>query len=1068
MIEKWIKANEQRWHHAARYTFYLLLVVLYIGKAKGQQPHVSYYFKHLDINSGLASNHVSAILQDRKGFVWIASTALQRYDGTNLVTIANFDRVPGSIYYDDICLCEDTKGRIWMGTPDNIRVYDPVTTLIRTLKVDNMPDLPQGLQCSNIVQDRDGVIWATTLDGLMRFDEKAFNFKRVTTIPEAERKQMKDAIMEDESGNLWISGENKLFILDRQRKQLFSPTNNPQQLPVLTIPNSFKKIFTDPQHRVWLAGRRGKLYCYNPATRQLMDYDFLAPTPAKKGISPNENWNAIFDVMADGEKNVWVATEKAGIFRHNENTRDFDVNITADNSDERGFSYDYETNCFLSDREGHLWIGTDHGINILSLHNKTFRLLDHRTSFPNTSAKLPMGEITGLMQATNGDVYVGYWGKGFSRLSSQLNLIKNYVHNVRDPLHALPEERGLVWSFAELKNGTIVVGQESGNLSLFNPATGEFTAHLSSPALCEQTPLCLLSQKDTIVWIGLYKRGLSSWNPEQNTFYHYNELTDSLRRPLSVMQIVPQDDSLLWLGTSGGGLILFNTRTRKIAATQSFKWDSHYYTNITSLRKYNDSMLLAGTDHGLWIFNTIRKTYRPLRINGQLFDEWVLSMQEDVPGKIWFTTQYGFYRLTIPGEKLETFVQADDIIDNDRKVRRRIVKMQDGHLLVGASDHFVSFDPTSLQVAPPPPDVTIVSLKALDSSVLIEAALHGGAPVMLTHKQNFISIEFKSLQYHREKIRYYYQLEGVDENWVSAEDILLAKYTNLAPGSYSFRVRAVNTAGTFSDHISVLQLYIKPAFWQTPWFRLLCLLIAAALIYLYFRLRISSIKREARQRTAIQQQMAQLEMTALRAQMNPHFIFNALNSIQTFMMKNETEQALSYLGRFARLIRNVLDNSQLNNITISREVNMLTNYMELEKLRFADQFEYHIIIDPQLDADMVEIPTMIIQPFVENAIWHGLLHIKTKAKLIITFQVVDDRVLCTVEDNGVGREKATALKSMNKQRHHSRGLQITRDRLHLYNSMFNVAASFDIEDLTDGAGNATGTRVNLWFPLVEE
>lgn len=146
---------------------------------------------------------------------------------------------------------------------------------------------------------------------------------------------------------------------------------------------------------------------------------------------------------------------------------------------------------------------------------------------------------------------------------------------------------------------------------------------------------------------------------------------------------------------------------------------------------------------------------------------------------------------------------------------------------------------------------------------------------------------------------------------------------------------------------------------------------------------------------------------------------------------------------------------------------MLTNYLELEKLRFADAFEYEFIVDPELEPDLVEIPTMILQPFVENAIWHGILHIPAKGKIRIMFARIGDRVLCTIEDNGIGRARSAALRKMDKQ-HYSRGLQITRDRLQLYNSRFNMDASFDIEDLNDGSGNATGTRVNIWFPYVHE
>jgi LytS/YehU family sensor histidine kinase len=204
----------------------------------------------------------------------------------------------------------------------------------------------------------------------------------------------------------------------------------------------------------------------------------------------------------------------------------------------------------------------------------------------------------------------------------------------------------------------------------------------------------------------------------------------------------------------------------------------------------------------------------------------------------------------------------------------------------------------------------------------------------------------------------------------------------------------------------------------------------------------------------------------MRSQMNHNFIFNALNSIQTFMMKRETEQALSYLSRFARLIRNVLDNSQLNSIPISKELKMLENYLELEKLRFGDQFSYDITVDDALDADFTDIPTMILQPFVENAIWHGLLHKKGDGRLSITFYQQEGSLLCVIQDNGIGRERAAAQRQQGDE-HHSRGLQITRDRLALYNRRFNLDKTFDIEDLYDETGQSCGTRVNVWFPLTE-
>lgn len=1044
----------------------LLLLVCTCCQAFAQRPAgVDYNFSHIDINKGLASNHVSAMLQDRKGFVWIATTALQRYDGNNLVTVASFDRIPGSIYYDDICLCEDRKGRIWMGTPDNIRVYDPVTSEVKVLPIASRVFRPEGLQCTQLLEDHEGVIWATSNDGLLRFNEKAGIFEKATMVPEAARSIMLDAIMEDNEGALWLSGREGLFILDKTRKHLYTSHYNPKKISALNIPvTSYKKIYKDPFNRIWLAARNGYLYAYDPGSNKLSAYQLKSPPQIGNFVE------RVFDIIADSDNNIWVATEKSGIYRYNRATDEFDLNILEGNNEPKGLHYAYEVNCFMNDREGHLWVGTDAGINILSLHSKSFRFLDHKTNFAKTTAKLPDAEVTGVFKASNGDVYIGYWGQGLGRLSPNLELLRTYNHFTTDPAVSIPEERSLVWSFAELSNGTVLVGQENGNLSLFNPATGKFTKHLTAREFFQQTLLHLEPYNDSTVWVGLYKRGLSKWNPKNDSFQHFPEIIDSLKRPVSVMDLVPENDSILWLGTSTAGLLRFNTAKRSIDNRICFQYNRYVYNNITSLLRYNDSLLIAGTDHGLWIYNFHTDESRPLLINNQLFDQWVLSIasgNKEMPGTIWLTTQYGFYRYDLGTNSLETFIQNDDIIDNNRKVRRNIIHLANGNILVGASDHVVSFDPDNLKVSPPPPDVTIINLKALDSVILFQSANHDSTPVTLSYKQNFISFEFKSLQYHHEKLRYYYQLEGVDDNWVVAENLLIAKYTNLPPGMYTFKVKAVNTAGTFSANVTTLRLFIQPAFWQTNWFKIGCLLLAIALFYFYYKMRVHSIRKEAKEREAIQQRIAQLEMKALRAQMNPHFIFNALNSIQIFVMKNDTEQALSYMSRFAKLIRNILDHSQLNNIPITEEVNMLENYMELEKLRFSDGFDYEITVDPELDANISDVPTMVIQPFVENAIWHGLLNDKKKGKLLISFTKVNDRILCMIEDNGVGREKATAIKQ-GKSRHQSRGLQITRDRLSLYNSRFNVDASFEIIDLFDEEGKPAGTRVNIWFPLVKE
>ena len=212
----------------------------------------------------------------------------------------------------------------------------------------------------------------------------------------------------------------------------------------------------------------------------------------------------------------------------------------------------------------------------------------------------------------------------------------------------------------------------------------------------------------------------------------------------------------------------------------------------------------------------------------------------------------------------------------------------------------------------------------------------------------------------------------------------------------------------------------------------------------------------------LQQKTSEMEMQALRAQMNPHFIFNCLNSINSFIMKNESQAASDYLTQFSRLIRLVLNNSKKAWIPLEDEIDMLRLYLDMERLRFKDAFEYDLCCGNEVDASCLFIPPLLLQPFVENAIWHGLMHKKGNGLVTISFKVEDEILHCTIIDNGIGRAAAANAGSKSSQTHKSMGIQITRERLALINGELNdKKVVFTIEDLIDKKGRVSGTKVNL-------
>jgi LytS/YehU family sensor histidine kinase len=220
-------------------------------------------------------------------------------------------------------------------------------------------------------------------------------------------------------------------------------------------------------------------------------------------------------------------------------------------------------------------------------------------------------------------------------------------------------------------------------------------------------------------------------------------------------------------------------------------------------------------------------------------------------------------------------------------------------------------------------------------------------------------------------------------------------------------------------------------------------------------------------RTRLEKQKLETEKRLLRSQMNPHFIFNSMNSIQSYISGNDTFKAMTYLSKFAQLMRNILENSRQSLISLSEEINTLQLYIELEQIRFDNKFDFRLIVQQNLPVEIIYVPPMMIQPFVENAIKHGLQHKKENGLLQIEFSIHGKTVRCVVTDNGIGR-KISAVRKPENDGHHSLGIQVTKERFDAIKKQKGVDVNFEIIDLTDDSGDAAGTRVIINLPFETE
>ncbi|MEP6597170.1 MAG: histidine kinase, partial [Ginsengibacter sp.] len=342
----------------------------------------------------------------------------------------------------------------------------------------------------------------------------------------------------------------------------------------------------------------------------------------------------------------------------------------------------------------------------------------------------------------------------------------------------------------------------------------------------------------------------------------------------------------------------------------------------------------------------------------------------------------------------------------------------------------------------------------------------------LKYNQNNIAFNFAAIDYREpEATKYFTMLENYDNTWREAVGEKSSIYFLLPPGKYVFRIKAYNSDGVKAEKTITIRIY--PAWWNTWLFRVPAIIFIGVIFYglmrwrlkQKFRLQLERSEKE-RQMAELKQKGTELEMQALRAQMNPHFIFNSLNSINRFILQNNRAQASEYLTKFSKLVRLILQNSQASLITLDSELESLELYLNLEALRFNYHFDYKISVPKDMDISALQVPPLILQPYVENAIWHGLMHKEEKGKLDVEVSEEDDHLYFKIADNGIGREKATALASKSATKHKSMGLRITAHRIAIIQNLQTLKSPVTINDLVNADGSAAGTEVIIKMPVI--
>ena len=562
--------------------------------------------------------------------------------------------------------------------------------------------------------------------------------------------------------------------------------------------------------------------------------------------------------------------------------------------------------------------------------------------------------------------------------------------------------------------------------------------------------------------------GLCRINLNDKTHVFYNsEKRNRKSLPYDDLFDLMLADDMLYV-TSGDGLAIYSYETddftRYYIPDTLMKGDVVNNNALFDIVDGGEGRYFIGSySSGMLTFDPKTKTFRTSKINENL-GMMVYAIIPDGNGYLWASTSKGIIKYNLSTKTITIYDKSDGLQGNEF-IPNAFLRSSDGTLFFGGYSGFNYFKPKDIQLERKTPKVIVTSLQTRNGKKY--KYLNHGDTIHLTHKDNSFEIGFATINLFRKNmVNYSCMLDHYDDEWsFHNSSHRYTDYNKLRPGTYVFKLRAANEVKMWTENPLELTIIIHPAWYQKLWFKVIVMLSLTLIIYLSFnhRNKIIRQKREQKKRiNELESQMTQLKQKTLQLQMNPHVIFNTLNSIQQYIIAHDADKAVSYLTSFSRLMRRILNNSNERYISLSDELDAVNLYLELESMRLGNKFAYEIIVDPEISSADIEIAPLIIQPFVENAIIHGLVPKKEDCFLkIMISKIAEDKLLCIIEDNGVGRRYSEKMKERIGKGHKSYGMSITRRRLEMLSKISNDDFSVEILDLYDNNNESKGTRVNI-------
>ncbi len=959
-------------------------------------------YRNYTVDDGLLSNEIYHVTQDSKGYIWIASN--MGVSRYDGKQFRNFDKQDGLPENTVFEIYEDSKGRVWFVSFPCQLSYFYNDTIHAYRYNDKLKEF-----AGNGTMPVKGSFLVNNDESLyIGFLVKGLYFIN----------SHGDLVQYEGSGknyNLKITEKGEKLLLSQLAGKLLSDTAEvstsivSKKFLLKRSPNySYSNIYASKDKNAVFFARN----------------EFLNRISSKGILSEKNMISRIIHINSDLNNDLWVGTDKTGVFCFkNGNILSEPILHYLDNISVSSILFDKEGGKWFSSLESGLYYlpsssfssyTTDDGLTSMKIN--TLELFQNQliigTNDPyinilgegNLTVKKIAESLNGYIMKLHNDEDKVLWIGTNDYLYSFRNGIAVKFSNNHRKIKTKEKTRG-VFSIKDLitdSKGRLIIG-ESMSLSFFANGNVIYNSYFDDDIEIRIEAVLEINGGDYLLGTN---NGL--WKYSNGRFENLGKKDPSLKLRITDILYSKQHDALI-IGTKGSGLI-FQYKDSTISITKLNGLSSN---SISSLFLSGNNLWIA-TNYGLNVLDISKIGSKDIKITSYYKLNGLISNEiNDITGdsnNIYIATYRG---LTI--------------------------------------FNYRNYHP--LLVTPP---VYISSFRIMKKDTTIKSGYR------LSSSQNLITIKFIGISFREAaNLKYKYRLEGLDSKWNYTSNTEV-EYAFLPPGNYNFEVLAINSDGIESADPAHIGFTILPPFWKTWWFILLALSTIAAIAYFYYTSRLKQIRKEHGLRNDIDWYRQQ----ALAKQMDPHFVFNTLNSIQSFIIKNDRLASSQYLSKFARLMRIILNSSQKQAVPLSDEISALTLYLELESLRFQQKFDYNLVVDPSIDSSACFIPAFLIQPVIENAIWHGIMGLKTTGRIDIEFQKNQNQLTCIVEDNGIGRKRSMELKIAVPVTKQSYGIALVESRLELLNNLYDIDMKILIVDLYNENGQPSGTRVIINLPLI--